>query len=247
MSKEVTTNAAPRKKWLDELTLELRLNDFSGTAVGDALATVEEFLADSGQEPLEAFGTPREYASELAAESPKKAKESLRGIVTLGVTSLAVFLLFSSALTPWSQGEQLLIGGVQMACTGLAAVLILLLPLYLTFMVRNFWTLLAIPFVGGALGILPAIFAPKVAGEALLVLSAGPVVLATSFLLIALSAVGTVMTLRTDSDAITNPLRPSPAVATVKARWFEILTQWLFPIIALFLLGLTAMINAVSP
>lgn len=246
MSKEATTNAAPRKKWLDELTMELRLKDFSGAAVGDALATVEEFLADSGQEPLEAFGTPREYAAELAGGSPKTTRESLRGVVTLGVSSLVVFLLFSSALTPWSQGEQLLIGGVQVACTGLAAVLILLLPLYLSFMVRNFWTLLAVPLVGGALGILPAIFAPKVAADALLVLPAGPVLLATAALLIVLSIVGTVVTLRTDSDVITNPLDTAP-VKTFKARCFEILTQWLFPILAVFLLGLTSMINAVAP
>ena len=113
---------ANHKKWLDELTLELRLNNATGKEIGDALAAVEEFVADSGQSPAEAFGTAREYAARLTAESGSATKDDLRFRITWAAASLVTFLVFSNALSPWIRGELLLVGGVQLASLAIALV-----------------------------------------------------------------------------------------------------------------------------
>lgn len=236
---------ATNKKWLDELTLELRLNDASGKQIGDALATVEEFLADSGQSPAEAFGTPRSYAAQLSAAAGPPVKADLRPRVISSTASLMVFLAFSAALTPWLAGGQLLVGGIQLASFAVLAVLVTALPLYLPFLLRHIWALIAVPVIGGAFGVLSAVLSPGRAAEAFLVLPPLPVLLTTAALMVALSIVGTVGALREQPDPVTGPLDAAP-VNTAKARWFEILTQWLFPIISVLLLGFTALIGSLS-
>ena len=245
MSKEQTTKTAPHKKWLDQLTLELRLNDVSGKSIGDALATVEEFLADSGQSPEEAFGTPREYAERLTAEGELSAKKDLRGRITWTAASLVIFLVFSAALTPWFKGGPLLIGGPQLLCLAVMAALVLTLPLYLPYVIRNFWAMVAVPVIGGAAGLLSAVLTPKSADDALLTLSPAPVLLISVGLLIVLSVAGTVMTLRAESDLVISPLDATQAKAQ-KARWLELITEWLFPILAGVLLGFTALIQSIA-
>lgn len=239
----MTTTA--HRKWLDELTMELRLQDASGKQIGDALATVEEFVADSGQSPDEAFGTPRSYASHLIAEAGQPAKKDLRPSITLSTASLLVFLVFSAALSPWLAGTTLLIGRAQLAGMVVLAALVIALPLYLTFLLRHVWALIAVPVVGGAIGVLSAVLTPDNSAEAILTLAAGPVLLTTAALMVALSVVGTVIALREEPDPVTSPLAEAPA-ATLKVRWLEILTQWLFPIFSLVMLGLTALLGALS-
>lgn len=244
MNKEQTTTSATTKYWLDELTLELRLHDFSGASIGDALATVEEFLADSGQGPEEAFGTARGYAAQLAAEHPSSSKSGLGLTIATSTFSLVVFLIFSAALTPWSTGDQFLIGALQLACFALTAAAILCLPLYLASLLRHRWAVLAVPLIGGTLGVFSAVLAPDNASEALLVFSPAPVLWITAGLLLTVSAVGTVFVLRSsDNDTISRPLEAPKSSSTAKARWFELLTQWLFPIISLALLGITGLIS----
>ncbi|MBP2412111.1 hypothetical protein JOF48_000910 [Arthrobacter stackebrandtii] len=249
MNREATTNTPATRKWVDELTLELRLKDVSGRSIGDALATVQEFLADSGQAPQEAFGTPREYAARLAEEMmPAGGKANGTGLgasVTLSTTSLAAFLIFSAALSPWLKGTDLLVAGWQLASLAVLVGLVLALPFYLNFMVRHWWALVAVPVIGGAAGVLSAILAPDTPTDALLVLPPAPVLLATVGVMVALSIVGTAIALREAPDPVTGPLDPAPA-KTLAARWFEILTQWLFPIFALVLLGFTALLEALS-
>ncbi|WP_269938983.1 hypothetical protein [Arthrobacter sp. HY1533] len=234
---------ANHKKWLDALTMELRLNNVSGKSIGDTLAAVQEFLADSGQAPEDAFGTPREYAAALAAEGMAAPPEKLQGSLALSTTSLVVFLIFTSALTPWINGEPLLLGGAQVACMLVLAAMALTLPLYLAHLLRNTWALVAVPVVGGAAGVLSAVLAPRDAGEALLALAPGELLLASAALLVALSVIGTLFALRTPADAIAGPLDAAPRP---RFRWFELLTQWLFPILAVVMLGLTALIGAIA-
>lgn len=233
------------KKWLDELTLELRLKDASGKQIGDALATVEEFVADSGQSPAEAFGTPRSYAAQLTAEAGGNDQTDFRPTIILSTGSLVVFLAFSAALSPWLAGEQLLIGGIQLIFMAALAALVIAMPVYLSFLLRHVWALVAVPLVGTAAGILSAVLGPKTADSAFLVLPPLPVLLVSAALMVALSIVGTVIALREQPDPVTGPLDADPA-NTVKARWFEILTQWLFPIFSVALLGFTALIGALS-
>lgn len=246
MTKGLTLKTAPHKKWLEELTLELRLNDFSGKAIGDVLATVEEFLADSKQTAEEAFGKPREYAAQLAGGTDRTASKGMRGTIALSTASLLAFLVFTAALTPWLDGGQMLIGGWQLVCMAVLAVLVISLPLYLTHLLRHVWAVIAVPVVGVAAGIFSASLTPKTAGDAFLTLSPLPILIISAALLIVLSIIGTIIALRGEPDPVISPL-DTTTTNTLKARWFEILTQWLFPILAVVLLGFTALINAVAP
>ncbi len=245
MIKEYLMKTTTHKKWLEELTLELRLKDFSGRAIGDVLATVKEFLADSDQQPESAFGTPRDYAAQLAAVSVPPAKADLRGTLSLSTASLVAFLVFSAGLTPWLKGEELLVGGWQLVSTAVLAALVLALPLYLSFLLRHMWALVAVPVVGGAAGVLSAVLSPKDAGEALMVLPPAAALIVGAGLMIVFSVAGTIPALREAPDPIVGPLESTPA-ATVKTRWLEILTQWLFPIFSLVLLGFTLLITTLS-
>jgi hypothetical protein len=51
--------------WRDSLIMELRMRDVSGERIGEVLAEVDAYCADSGQTPDEAFGDPVTYAREL--------------------------------------------------------------------------------------------------------------------------------------------------------------------------------------
>lgn len=244
MSQEEMTKGT-RKKWLDELAMELRLKDFSGAAIGDALASVEEFLADSGQSPVEAFGAPRNYAEELAGGTQRPAIKGMRGTIAFSATSLLAFLTFNAALTPSPNGGLMLISAWQLVCMLILAALVISLPLYLTHLLRHTWALIAVPVVGAAAGILSASLTPKTAADAYLTLSPAPVLFISAALMLALALAGTINVVRGKPDLIVSPLEPAPAM-TLKARWFEILTQWLFPILAVFLLGLTTLFSAAA-
>lgn len=233
------------KKWLDELTLELRLNNASGKEIGDVLAVVEEFVADSDQSPVEAFGTAREYAARLVAESGPATKDDQRFRITWAAASLVTFLVFSNALSPWIKGEQLLVGGVQLASLALMAALVFAMPLYLPYVLRHIWALIALPVVGAAFGLIATLVAPKSPADAFAVLEPVPTILTSVGILIVLSTVGTFVALREEPDPIVSPLE-STRPATAKARWFEILTQWLFPLFSILLLGFMLLIEALS-
>ncbi|PYI37878.1 hypothetical protein CVS30_13140 [Arthrobacter psychrolactophilus] len=243
MTKEQTMKTASHKKWLDELTLELRLNDVSGKSIGDTLATVEEFLADSGQSPEEAFGTPRRYAAELAGGSVRPFRKDMRRTLALGTTSLVLFLVFSAALTPWLAGGQLFIGGLQLIFWVVLAAIVVALPLYLPFLLRHFWAVLAVPLIGGTFGVFSAILTPDTADDALLSIPPTPVLLISVGLLIFLSTIGTVLNLREKPDPVIHPLEDG-TTTTLKARWLGLITEWLFPILAVVLLGITALFPA---
>ncbi|MDD0860028.1 hypothetical protein NHF46_24790 [Arthrobacter alpinus] len=139
----------------------------------------------------------------------------------------------------------MLISAWQLVCMLILAALVISLPLYLTHLLRHTWALIAVPVVGAAAGILSASLTPKTAADAYLTLSPAPVLFISAALMLALALAGTINVVRGKPDLIVSPLEPAPAM-TLKARWFEILTQWLFPILAVFLLGLTTLFSAAS-
>jgi hypothetical protein len=51
----------------DELLLGLRRCDVPGAQIAEALAEVQSHVADTGEDPRQAFGPPRQYAAEVAA------------------------------------------------------------------------------------------------------------------------------------------------------------------------------------
>ncbi|GAA4890815.1 hypothetical protein GCM10025789_04280 [Tessaracoccus lubricantis] len=52
--------------YTDDLALELRLLDVPGDRIGEILAEVDAHLAETGEEPVQAFGPVKDYAAERA-------------------------------------------------------------------------------------------------------------------------------------------------------------------------------------
>lgn len=60
----MTTDTQDRR-WIDEMVVALRLREVDGRAIGDAVASVEAHLDESGERAQDAFGDPRDYARSL--------------------------------------------------------------------------------------------------------------------------------------------------------------------------------------
>lgn len=102
--------------YLDDLALELRLLDVPGDRIGEIMAEVEAHTADSNQSPLEAFGTPRDYARELTGtQLPVESDNVL--IRFFGSFRATDWLMLASGVLLTGLGAALLFSGV----TGLVA------------------------------------------------------------------------------------------------------------------------------
>ncbi|MGP4015533.1 HAAS signaling domain-containing protein [Saccharopolyspora sp. 5N708] len=87
------------KKYHDELLLALRMHEISGERVGEVLAEVEAHVAETGEDPVEAFGQPREYARKVAAQLDRNTgKRSTLDIVVSGLVMIALTILGSDWL-----------------------------------------------------------------------------------------------------------------------------------------------------
>lgn len=82
-----------REKYRDELLLALRMHEISGARVGDVLAEVETHLDESGEDPVEAFGSPREYAARVAAQLEGDPAKQSRPAVLGGALGTAALTL----------------------------------------------------------------------------------------------------------------------------------------------------------
>lgn len=70
----------------DDLILALRLRDVPGDRIGEIVAEVESHVADSGEDPREAFGAPEQYAASFTGQA--RARWS-RADVLVALGSLA--------------------------------------------------------------------------------------------------------------------------------------------------------------
>lgn len=111
------------KTWIDLFILELRLRRVPGAAIGDAVASVRELLADSGQSAEDAFGPAREYAASLDLPTMNPKQQALKTVL-LPVLGLFAFLVFALASTAWFAGNAVLLSVPQ--------ALVLSIPLLLT-------------------------------------------------------------------------------------------------------------------
>ncbi len=55
------------ENYTEQLIYELRLRDIPGNVIGDTVAQVESRIADTGEDPVDAFGTPGDYAATFGA------------------------------------------------------------------------------------------------------------------------------------------------------------------------------------
>ncbi|NYI41003.1 hypothetical protein [Demequina lutea] len=90
-----------------ELIYELRLRDIPGDVIGDAVAQVESHIADTGEDPADAFGSPPDYAATfgepkpLAHLWPRLVAGWLTGFALSGVIIDGVFALIRGDRTAW--------------------------------------------------------------------------------------------------------------------------------------------------
>ena len=81
-------------KYTDDLHKALRFHEISGERMGEVLAEVEAHVAETGEDPVDAFGAPRDYARQVAAQlDPATGKRSTGGIV-LSFVAIATLALF---------------------------------------------------------------------------------------------------------------------------------------------------------
>lgn len=91
-------------RYREELLVALRVRDVPGDRIGDVLAEVEAHTAETGEDPRDAFGPPKEYARTVAT-----AMGYRHGVWHLDRRTVVVSLLIAvlSGMT-----TALLIGGV---------------------------------------------------------------------------------------------------------------------------------------
>jgi len=238
-----TPNAGTDKKWFDELVLELRLQQVYGKAIGDTVASARELLADTGQSAEEAFGPARDYASAL--ELPRAPQyEWMRTALWPAMIGLLAFLLFTQAAAAWAQSEPLLFSPAQLALIAAPVVAIALLPLYLAALVRRIWAVVALVVFGGLAGFLASVVAPTTRAEAWLALDPVPWLVGCALVMVSLSILLTVRSRRPGSgDEIIDPLADVPAGAGLGVRVGMLITNWLFPLFSLVMLGFVSLLR----
>lgn len=226
------------KKWFDQLVLELRVRQVRGSAIGDTIASAKELLGDTGQPAEEAFGPARDYAAAL--ELPSESKHDwVRKALWPSLLGLLAFLLFNQAVVPWAGSEPLLVSPAQLALLTTPLVLLALLPLYLDAVMRRIWVAIGITAVCVVAGLLSAFATPKSRAEAWLAIDPLPWLIGSALVMVALSIMNTIRSSHSEDDNdITDPLTGTTGSAGRSARAIVLVTNWLFPILAIAMLGL---------
>lgn len=230
------------KIWIDLFVIELRVRHVPGAAIGDAVASVRELLADSGQSAEEAFGAPREYAASLDLPVISPRQQALQ-VVFLPVLGLFAYLVFALASSAWFAGDLVLLSAPQAALLAVPVLLTVMFsfPFYPRAVFRQRWLPVVLVLVAGVASALAALLAPSSAGDAWLAFSALPLLIGTMCTLVILSAVGTIVTVRSgDGDEIVDPSRAQDGRQVKRGRQaFLIFVNWLFPLLAIVIFAMT--------
>jgi hypothetical protein len=224
------------KKWFDELVLELRLRQVHGSAIGDTVASARELLGDTGQRAEEAFGPARVYAAALELPSAPQ-NEWVRRALWPSLLGLLAFLLFNQAVVSWVRSEQMLVSPAQLALVATPVVLIAFLPLYLTAVIRRIWALMALSAICALAGLLSGVVAPTAQAEAWLAIDPLPWLIGSALIMVVLSIMNTIRSLRPNNDDIVDPRSTTHSNGT-GTKIIVVITNWLFPLLALAMLGL---------
>lgn len=85
-----------------QLVLALRMYDVPAPRIGEAVAEVESHLADTGEDPVDAFGEPEEYARALSRSEKKSPvwTNYIVGVVSFGSTAVTTSALLDGRWLP---------------------------------------------------------------------------------------------------------------------------------------------------
>lgn len=95
--------------YLDELRIALELRDAHDDHTADVIRQVQSHLADTGENPYEAFGDPRDYAQQHAPQS-SPMRFWPRIVVSVVLTVVGAGLLVNGIIN--LVGERLILSGV---------------------------------------------------------------------------------------------------------------------------------------
>ncbi|EMQ98970.1 hypothetical protein ADIAG_01729 [Paeniglutamicibacter gangotriensis Lz1y] len=220
------------KKWLDTFTLELRLREVRGEAIGDAVASVKELLADSGQDPLIAFGPPREYAEGLELPLVKDAGRTSIGAILPPVISLLALLAMVPAVWAYFSGTGLGYSLPQVLLMLIPILAVATLPVYINHVARRPVMLFLVWGVVTAAAVLASFLAPGAGTEPWI--RADPLLVGNVSLavLILATAWGLAEALRTPDDPIIDPLNEPQRRSRMPHRIAAVVPSLLTPFAA---------------
>jgi hypothetical protein len=81
------TRANDVETYTADLLLALRVRELPGVRIGEVLAEVESHVADTGEDPYEAFGSPRQYAQTIAPARTGAVRRDMFGQAVLGAVA----------------------------------------------------------------------------------------------------------------------------------------------------------------
>lgn len=126
------------KRWFDDFVIELRLLDVPGEAIGDAVASAREFLADTGSTPAEVFGPARAYAESLDLPRNRQPRSAMAALLVPTCLGLLGFFAVAAAVSSTDASVEVTVPGLLLVLTGLG--LAASAPLLLGLFVRGpFW------------------------------------------------------------------------------------------------------------
>lgn len=225
-------SATSEKKWIDDFILELRLREVRGDAIGDAVASVRELLADSGQSPHQAFGTPHHYAEQL--ELPLVESPGINpGSTLVPAVGVLALLIYIPAVGAFFEGEPLGYSLPQVLLFTIPLLLVVTLPLYINWMLRHFWVFFALLGLSIASAVVSAFFKPAAGTTPWLQVDALAVGVVSGLVLLATTAWGIRDSARTPNDPIVDPLS-TPKESSRRSRILaSVLPHALMPLFAL--------------
>lgn len=83
----------------DKLLVALRLREVPGDRIGEVLAEVEAHVAETGEDPTEAFGPPRRYADEVMGATGGRRPWSMSPATAANAALIAIASFAATSLT----------------------------------------------------------------------------------------------------------------------------------------------------
>lgn len=238
----MTTQHLVPSRWRDDFVLTLRVRDVSGAQIGDALAHVESYCAESGETAEEAFGEAREYAGSLPFDTPLPSSTfvPLSQLLRIGVALLGMYVTVE-AVTGWVSHET---PGVSLGLVVAAVVVVLTTVL----VVRRLEAVVRHPWLAG-LSLVPAFAATAAAlillDEPQVDVAPVPLTVVGLLLLVVPSIWETVRGTAPAADVVVSPLA-DPEDSRRANRRSALLVAWIIPVMAVPTVALTATVAALA-
>lgn len=244
-----TTQRVPRA-WREEFLLALRERDVSGAHIGGALADVESFCADAGQDAEEAFGPAREYAASLRLPSgsptPVPGVTLSRGTLVRHAVGMLAVTLVGIAGGSWARGEPVTLSAHHVVVALLALGALGLLVRHLTTFVRwcttRRWVAWVVVQVAAWLTIGLGLLAAHLLPHASVDVPAAPLALLSAAALVVPAVAAHVRGSLPDADVLAGPLE-DPATVRRRSRRADVLLNWALPLCGLLSVGVTLGLN----